>query len=33
MRRGKTTLPRKLSMYGFDLVTGNHNFIALLEST
>ncbi len=31
MRREKTTLLRKLSMYGFDLVTGSHNFLALLE--
>lgn len=31
MRREKTTLLRKLSMYGFDLVTGSHNFFALLE--
>lgn len=31
MRQEKTTLLRKLSIYGFDLVTGSHNFFALLE--
>ena len=31
MRREKTTLLRKLSIYGFDLVEGSHNFFALLD--
>ena len=31
MKRNKTTDLRKLSIYGFELVTGGHNFFALLD--
>ena len=31
MKREKTTDLRKLSIYGFELVTGGHNFFALLD--